>query len=348
MATLTQLASRYRWELMLIVGIPFIERTIWWLLPHILGNFDMTFDIWSLPPFLRPFLNVSLILLALFYFQVRRMGRTILSLLWAYAFVSEAVNIVASPYTYLSDPGQIREFSQSWWARWEVSVGWWSIDVAYLQSILLTILVLVWFARQASKISFGHALVLIGLATPGYVSSMIMSSLVFARFEDRAVAWDIAAFALLFTLFAIWVLSRLDLPREKHEADIERWIGSLNIPVVSVPLRRLAIRILPRFDPARGIGKELLVALFVLHFLPQVHLELRSWFIYGFDSALPIAIRVGTIAFIPLWIVLVILLAYVVRVRQPPERPGTIEPKTKPPKPFLCPSYSSPEEPPTS
>ena len=284
-----------------------------------LGNFNITFDTWSLPPLLRPFLNVSLILLALFYFQVRRMGRAILSLLWAFSFVSEAVIIVASPYTYLTDLDQIWEFSESWWTRWEVSVGWWSIDVASLLTILLTILVLVWFARQASKISFGHALVLIGLATSGNVSRIIMSSLVFAKLEDRAAAYDLAAFALVITLFAVWVLSRLDLPREKHEADIERWIGSWDIPVFGAALRRLAVRVLPLFDPARAISKELLVALFGLNWLLPAYLYLR--FGIGHDF-----ITMVFIMYTPLWTVLVILLAYAVRVRQPPERPATIEP----------------------
>ena len=92
-------------------------------------------------------------------------------------------------------------------------------------------MVLVWFARQASKISFSHALVLIGLFIPGYVSRMIMPNLVFARFEDRSAAWDLGAFALVVMLVAVWVLSRLDVAREKHETDIERWIGSWDIPV---------------------------------------------------------------------------------------------------------------------
>ena len=338
MATLTQLASRYRWELMLLVGIPFIERTIWWLLRHILANFNVTFEVWSLPSLISPFLNISLLILGLFYFQVRRLGRTTLSLLWVFSIVYEAVETTTYLLLDVSDLGQ--------WPAIEISGSGWTWHFGF--EFLPTTIVLVWFARQASKISFGHALVLIGLATPGYVSSMIISSLVFARFEDRAVAWDFAAFALLFTLFAIWVLSRLSLPREKYEADIERWIGSWSIPVVSVPLRSLALRVLPLFDPARGISKELLVVLFVLHFLPQVYLELRIWSVYGFDSPLPIAIQVVTFAFLPLWIVLVILLAYAVRVRQPTDGPGTINPTAKPTKPFLSPRYGSQEEHPIS
>ena len=313
---------------MLLVGIPIAEYTFWWLLPHILGNFNITFDIWSLPPFLRPFLNVSLILLALFYFQVRRMGRTILPLLWAFVFVSEAVNIVASPFTYLSDPGQIFELSESWWVRWEVSVGLWSINVALLQSILLTTLVLVWFARQASKISFGHALVLIGLATPGYayqmnVPGMIVQSSVFLWFEHRVIFWDLAAFALVVTLFAVWVLSRLEVPREKHQGDIERWIRNLN----SAALGRLAIRVLPRFDPVRGISKDLLLALYGSYWILSIYVTLRFSIAPDFDIA--ILVKYHLVALLMsslLFIAIPILLAYAVRVDVPTEDPATIEP----------------------
>ncbi|MCY4529268.1 MAG: hypothetical protein OXD46_09620 [Chloroflexi bacterium] len=317
---------------MLLVGIPIAEYTFWWLLPHILGNFNITFDIWSLPPFLRPFLNVSLILLALFYFQVRRMGRTILPLLWAFVFVSEAVNIVASPFTYLSDPGQIFELSESWWVRWEVSVGLWSINAASLQSIFLTTLVLVWFARQASKISFGHALVLIGLATPGYayqmnVPGMIVQSSVFLWFENRVIFWDLAAFALVVTLFAVWVLSRLEVSREKHQADIERRIRNLNIPAFSAALGRLAIRVLPRFDPARGISKDLLLALYGSYWILSIYVTLRFSIAPDFDIAILVKYHLVALLMSSLLsIAIPILLAYAVRVDVPTEDPATIEP----------------------
>ena len=188
-------------------------------------------------------------------------------------------------------------------------------------------MVLVWFARQASRISFSHALVLIGLAiAPATFQNDNVPNLVFARFEDRAAAWDLGAFALVVMLFAVWVLSRLDVPREKHETDIERWIGSWDIPVFGAALRRLAVRVLPLFDPARGISKELLVALFGLNWLLHAYLSLRSWVVYDFELATFTVTTVVAIVYTPLWTVLVILLAYAVRVRQPPERPATTEP----------------------
>ena len=42
MHTLTDLASRYRWELMLLIGIPFINYMSEWLLIKILVNFNLS------------------------------------------------------------------------------------------------------------------------------------------------------------------------------------------------------------------------------------------------------------------------------------------------------------------
>ena len=319
---------------MLLIGIPVIEQTIWWLLPHILGNFNLSLAVWPCPPdysclprYVSLFLNISLYLLGFFYFHVRRMGRTTLSLLWAFVFVNEAVTTAVWLPSNLIDHEQWWEVTSApWWAWWE-AFGYWRGWWAQVVPVIPQITVLVWFARQASKISFSHALVLIGLFIPGYVSRMIMPNLVFARFEDRAAAWDLGAFALVVMLFAVWVLSRLDVPREKHEPDIECWIGSWDIPVFGSAVRRLAVRILPRFDPARGITKELIVALFGLNWLLHAFWSLRLWIGQDFEIANFIkGTVVPLIVYWPLWIVLVILLAYAVRVRQPPKRPRTIEP----------------------
>ena len=311
MATLTQLASRYRWELMLLVGIPFVEWTIWWLLPHILANFNVTFEVWFSLILIRPFLNISLLILGLFYFQVRRLGRTTLSLLWVFSIVYEAVETTTYLLLDVSDLGQ--------WPAIEISgSGWtWHMSLEFLPATI----VLVWFARQASRISFNHALVLIGLATVLGGSGLLMPNLIFARFLGEQVAWYLVFIVLALMLFAVWVLSRLDVTREPHETDIERWIGRWDIPVFGVPLRRLALRILPRFDPARGISKELLVALFGLNLLLYAYPYLGIGIGQNFMS-------IVVIAYWPLRMVIVILLAYAVRVRQPPELSATTEPKT--------------------
>ena len=309
MQPLVHLASRYRWELMLFIGIPLVEQASWWLLTHALGNFNITFDVDSLPSYIAPFLNLSLVLLCLLYFRVRRLGRSTLSLLWTFAFVYEAV----ATTTYL-----VFDVTDS--ERWSVvSTSWWSIGVAFL----LSTLVLVWFARQASRISFNHALVLIGLAFALDGSGLLMPNLIRAGFEGGQVAWDIVFIVLALNLFAVWVLSRLDVPRESHEMDIERWIGRWDIPTFGVPLRRLAVRVLPRFDPARGISKELVLALFGLNWLLHIYMTLWSLIVQDHETALIFVFSVPGVMFWPLYIAIVIVLAYAVRVRESPERPFT-------------------------
>ena len=332
MPTLVSLASRYRWELMLLVGIPVIEQTIWWLLPHILGNFNLSLAVWSCPPdysclprYVSPFLNISLFLLGFFYFHVRRMGRTTLSLLWAFAFVSEAVTTaVWLPSNLIDHEWWLEVSSAPWWVWWVYTGNWWRSWWNTVVPVIPQIMVLVWFARQASRISFGHALVFIGLAIAFSSTGLRAPIGIFGSL--RVGYWDFVIMALTLQLFAVWVLSRLDAVREPHETDIERWVGSWDIPVFGAALRRLAVRVLPLFDPARGISKELLVALFGLNWLLHAYLSLRSWVVYDFELDLFTVTTVVAIVYTPLWIVLTILLAYAVRVRQPPKRPATIEP----------------------
>ena len=328
MPTLTHLASRYRWELMLLVGIPITEQTFWWLLPHILGNFNIAFDIWSrevwsLSPFLRPFLNISLILLGIFYFHVRLLGRTTLSLLWAFAFVSEAVaTAVGLPSNLIDHEWWLEVSSAPWWVWWVYTGNWWRSWWNTVVPVIPQIMVLVWFARQASRISFGHALVFIGLAIA--FSSTGLRAPIGILGSLRVGYWDFVIMALTLQLFAVWVLSRLDAVREPHETDIERWIGSWDIPGFGAALRRLAVRVLPRFDPVRGISKELLVALFGLNCLLNAFVRLRYSIGVDFETAI-LVIRdslVYSIVFWPLSVALVILLAYAVRVRQPPRPPS--------------------------
>ncbi|MCY4529267.1 MAG: hypothetical protein OXD46_09615 [Chloroflexi bacterium] len=201
-----------------------------------------------------------------------------------------------------------------WWSR--APGTWWNEGQTFIQLIIL-----MWFARQASKISFSHALVLIGLVNVLFAFARVMPLLVFALLDDRVGAFDIAALAILVTLFAVWVLSRVDVSKEKHEKDIERWISSWDIAFYS-DVKRFAVRVLPRFDPAGGISKELLVALFGLNLLLYAYPSVRSWVAYEYELATIIWNMVVVFVYSPLWTVLVILLAYGVRVRQPTERPS--------------------------
>lgn len=328
---------------MLLVGIPFIDLMSSWLLVKILANFNLSLADWFCPPhstcspdYVPTYFNIWLPLLLgyLYYFHVRHLGRTTLSLFWAYAFVIIAVGTVMSLLLYVIP------------IEWRFRAPWsWWIDI----QTFIHLTILMWFARQASRISFSHAIVLIGLSNFLFEFGLVISNFVLAQLEGWAAAWDIGAFALANTLFALWVLARLDLSREKHQTDIERWIGSWGSPVFGVALRRPAARILPWFDSARGISKELLVALFVLNWLLHAYLRLRFWVVVDDFELAPFMMNMMFVfVYPPIWIVLVILLAYAVRVRQPTEVTGTTETTAKPTKPFLSPRYGSQKEPPTS
>lgn len=325
---------------MLLVGIPAIDHTSRWLLIKILANFNLSLpDLICSPQICSPdyvptlfSIWLPLLLGYLYYFHVRQLGRTILSLLWALAFVTTAVGIIMSlPYDVIG-------------IEWSLRAPWSWLNEIYA---LFFLFVLIWFARQASRVSFSHALVLIGLSIFLFNFGLVMNNLVFPLLEDRTVSWEFVALNLAGILFALWVLLRLGVPSERHEADVERWIDSWDIPFYGAALRRLAVRILPRFDPARDISKELLAALFGLFLLPQAYGALRFWDLYRFETAETTATTVAGIAYAPLWIVLVILLAYAVRVRQPTEGPEN-DPKAGPTKPFLSPRYGSQEKPPIS
>ena len=226
---------------MLLVGIPFIERTIRWLLPHILGNFDLSLEYWSCPPdyyclpgYVSPFLNTSLYLLGFFYFYVRRTGRTTLTLLWAFVFVSEAVTEAVYLPSSIFDFEQTRELWWAWWSGASWPEEWWKTFLTDIPQMMVWL----WFARRASRTGFNHALVFIGVAIALNSTPQYLAHIVFTLLGDSPVVrWDLAVLALALTLFAAWVLIRLDLPREKHEGDIERWIGSCDIPIIGAKLR---------------------------------------------------------------------------------------------------------------
>ncbi len=289
---------------MLFIGITLVEQTSWWLLTHVFGNFNITFDVDSSPSYTAPLLNVSLVLLGILYFRVRRLGRTTLSLLWGFAFVYEAVATVDYLVLDVADIEQSSVVSASWWS---------------LGTFLASNAILVWFARQASTTSFNHALVLIGLATVFNGLGLLMPNLVFARFVGGPVAWDLVVITLLVTLFAVWVLSRLDMAGGPQETDFKHRGGSLNVAVFSDAIDRFTSQVLPRFDPACGSYRETILTLFGMSGLLPVYITLRIW--AGHD--LEVTEFVPPVLGIMIWIlslVLVILIAYAVRVRQPPER----------------------------
>lgn len=296
---------------MLFIGIPLVEQTSWWLLTNILGNFSITFDIDSFPSYIAPFLNISLVLLGILYFRVRRLGRAMLSLLWGFAFVYEVIVTTDHLVLNVTDP-----------ERWSVVSGtWWSVG-----AFLVSIMTLVWFARLASRISFNHALVLIGLATVLSGSGLLIQNLIFARFVGGPLTLDFVVIALVVTLFAVWVLARLDLAGGPHETEFKHWAYSLNVPVFGGAVDRFTVRVLPRFDPACGSYREVILTLFGMSWLLVVYITLRSLVGRDLETVDLVLVPVLGIMLWTLSIALTIILAYVLRVRRQPESPSTLEP----------------------
>ena len=208
MSTLTHLASRYRWELMLVLVIPFVSGVIGLLLIVPLIALDALLDANILT--LMPLSIVQPILLAIFYFRVRALGRTMLTLAWSYSLIILATNAVTDPaFEFFYEEGWFREHVFYW--------GLWGLGT----EVLIPIIVLVWFARRASIISFKHALMLIALSTALNGSGILMPFVPFPTLDGWIFSWETAILNAVLKLFAVWVLARLDTADDPVSMDTE-------------------------------------------------------------------------------------------------------------------------------
>ena len=201
MRGLAEAAAKYRWELLLFIGLPMlsdaaafevlsfplrivllIARTTGVLIPNLA---PVTLGIFSL--------HVHAFLLGiLYYLHVRRSGRRTLSLVWPYAFAATAIGAVAAWAPDLDSP-------------WE-----WLAPGA---EALAGGVVLVWFATRASRFSLGHAFLLIGLSTAlhGYGTVAIYLSVPWT--EGNPTYWLVAILAIAQGLLAVRVLAQFDTDR---------------------------------------------------------------------------------------------------------------------------------------
>lgn len=308
MPTLVSIASRYRWELMLLVGIPLVSGVIGLLLVVPLIALDTLLGANPFTSSSAPFLVVHPILLAIVYFRVRALGRVMLTLAWAYSLVILTANGTIELIFHFVD--------EEWW---------YSAPRIHLWSgmrFLVPIIVLVWFARQASRISFQHALVLIALSTALVTSGFLIPHPLSGTFGGWPFPWGMSVLSAIMGLFAVWVLSRLDKAEDSVGTVIERSVP-WNTSSFGGMLKLFTTRVLRRFDPARGRYIEVIIVLLSLSCLLRVGSDLRPLIGEGHE----LTQLIGTYTFwFALWAALTIGLAYAVRVRQPPERPTTTEP----------------------
>ena len=139
-------ASKYRiiiWAGLLFIGFSLLGWLISWLLPETFGT------TWS-RGFVRPWevpnviLAAPYVLLVASYYSVRRLNHHMLSHLWLYAIIVGAIGLVSALAL-----GSLDSVSTAGW-----------LSAAFT---LAELMVLVWFARKVSAMSFLHSVLFIGL-----------------------------------------------------------------------------------------------------------------------------------------------------------------------------------------
>ena len=203
MPSIAGIATRYRWELLLFIGIPIIVSAVSLLFMWR----SLVFGVDLFDPLSLPFRWLTPILLGVFYVRVRSLGRPILKLVWGYAFVAATVGRAVDLSLDIADPS-------GWWM--------WGVDWRTGVQILVSMIVLVWFAGRASKVSFSHALLLIGLTTalvvPDTPPIPDLVLLAEGAAEDWStswtpywwVHWPIYLLRVSHSLLAIWAVAHVD------------------------------------------------------------------------------------------------------------------------------------------
>ena len=201
MRGLAETAAKYRWELLLFIGLPLLSDAAAFevltfpirVVLLIVRTTGVLIPVPSIDTFGSFSLHVHALLLGvLYYLHVRRSGRRTLPLVWAYAFAATAIGAVAAWAPDLDSP-------------WE----W----LAPGTEALAGGVVLVWFATRASRFSLGHAFLLIGLSTAlhGYGTVAVYLSVPWT--EGNPTYWLIAILAIAQGLLAVRVLAHFDSTR---------------------------------------------------------------------------------------------------------------------------------------
>ena len=270
MSGFTQPVLKYRWELWLFVGVPLVVSVTWVIESSRPELFTLPLSERQDLPYISPKAILLLLLLGLSYLRVRRLGRPTLALVWAYGVAAALANAVASVAIQVFGtplPGSRTALS--------------------LVASAVALAILVWFGRQASRISLGHALLLVGLSTtlPRGTSSLTSVFPLLTAVDEpyRIVSWSIVlAFNIALSLLAVWALGR--------------------------------------FDSASGVDRtRMVIALFSVAVLVLIstHWAIVSW---QSESLQPAFISALISAIVAVSYAVVITLIYVLRVRTPRER----------------------------
>lgn len=197
-AALSHFLSTYRWELWLVVGIPAIAFVVGNAV-NIWGSALSTSDLQALNLTTAISSVFALLLLAVFYPRVRALGREFLLLLWSYFIIKAAIGVVAGWISYLGTVDMADSLFRFYWTFWVL-----------LFAQVPAFLVLLWFSRQASKLSLSHAYFLVVLTTFA-VSRPLSSSLIegsVAAIVGPILVTGTMAFSLM--ILKAWLLGDFD------------------------------------------------------------------------------------------------------------------------------------------
>ena len=183
------------WAVMLFFGFPLVGELIIRLSFQFFGDtwYQSGASLWTLTDGL---LLIPFALHSVSYLFVRRLEHQILSHLWMYAIITGAIGIVSRlvwvPFD-LDTPDMFR----------------WSMGIS-VATFVASLIVLVWFARRESAISFRHSLLFIGLVvvmeSPGTFIPLnfLYPSTVSVPYQSALVA--LAAIHVIVKVTGVWSL----------------------------------------------------------------------------------------------------------------------------------------------
>ncbi len=182
--------ATYRWELWLLLGIPaiaLIANYAYTLSLVLEESYSGGFFLWHI---IRN--AVAALLLGAAYSRVRRLGRHMLALVWRYSLtvaVVSAVGYLAAELLY--DGGSPA-----------------SLGLLFTAVGFAGLAILLWFARQASRISLAHAFLLVALTVGGNLPRVRSLDYLDSPFGIAILSAD--AIGLASTLLAVWALAHFD------------------------------------------------------------------------------------------------------------------------------------------
>ncbi len=229
---------------------------------------------------------IVVVLTGISYRRVRRLGKAMLAVYWRYSIAASFVAVVGLLVVDLVFTSQL-ESLEAW--RLELVL---RFLLAYLPLAVVSGLVALWFAREASRISLTHAFFLVALTVGGGASIL---SLVRGNWNQLGVYGSATVvgdviLGIAITLFSIWALAHFDVLR-------------------------------------RASRRRTVMALLALGVLGAV---LRALGLYGYSGdyrGLPITVGV-ILLFSAVFTLIILGLTYLLRVRRPTEPPNGLHTST--------------------